>query len=108
MKNLKHMMMFLLDGKKIPNGVPQGSILGPLLFLIYVNDLAMATDSDSKAVLFADDASIIITSPNQEGLPVALKKTICDINLWFKANILSLNFNKTYLQFQAKNILTLH
>jgi hypothetical protein len=97
------MMMFLLNGKKITNDIPQGSILGPLLLLIYINDLPMATDSDSKAVLAADDTSIIVTSPNQEGLQTALNKTLSDINSWFKANFLSLNFNKTYLQFQTKN-----
>jgi len=49
-------------------------------------------------VLFADDTSII-TSPN-EGLQIALTKTLSDINSWFKANFLSLNLNKTYdLQF---------
>ena len=56
----------------------------------------MATDNDSKAVLFADDTSIIITSPNQEGLQIALTKTISDINSWFKANFLLLNLNKTH------------
>jgi len=56
----------------------------------------MATDSDTKVVLFADDASIIITSPNQEKLQTALNKTLSDINLLFKASFLSLNFNKTY------------
>jgi hypothetical protein len=60
----------------------------------------MATDSDSKVLLFTDDTSIIITSPNQEGLQIALNKTICDINSWFKANSLLPNLNKTYyLQF---------
>jgi len=59
-----------------------------LLFLIYINDLPMVTDSDSKLVLFADDTSIIITRPNQEGFKIALNKTLCDIISWFKANFL--------------------
>jgi len=82
--------------RKITNGVPQDSISGPLLFLIYINDLPRAIDSDTKVVLFADDTNIIITSPNQDRLQTALNKTLSDINLWFKANFLSLNFNKTY------------
>jgi hypothetical protein len=55
-------------------------------------------------VFFADDTSIIITSPNQEGLKIALNKTLSDIISWFKANFLSLNFNKTFcLQFRTKH-----
>jgi len=60
----------------------------------------MAKDSDSEVGLFADDTSIIITSPNQEAHQRALNKTLSDINSWFKGNFLSLNLNKTYyLQF---------
>jgi len=55
-------------------------------------------------VLFADDTSVIINGPNQERFQTALNKTLSDITLWFKANFLSFNFNKTYyLQFQTKN-----
>jgi hypothetical protein len=55
-------------------------------------------------VLFADDTSTIITSSNQEELKTALYKTLSDINLWFKASLLSLNINKTYLlQFRTNN-----
>jgi hypothetical protein len=50
----------------------------------------MATDSGTKVVLLADDSSIIVSSPNQERLQTALNKTLSDINLWFKANFLSL------------------
>jgi len=60
----------------------------------------MATDTDSKVVLFAVDTSITITSPKQNGLQIALTKTLSDINSWFKTNFLLFNLNKTYyLQF---------
>jgi hypothetical protein len=54
-------------------------------------------------VLLADDTSIIITSPIQEGLKIALNITLPDIISWFKANFLLLNFNKTdYLNLKQK------
>ena len=49
---------------KVEHGVPQGSIVGPLFFIPYVNDLLMIINNTSKTILFADDTSLIVTNPN--------------------------------------------
>jgi len=52
--------------EKIKQGAPHGSILGPIFFLIYINDLPKLAPTGTKILLYADDTSIIVTSPNLE------------------------------------------
>ena len=85
----------------VKRGLPQSSILGPLCFLLYMNDLPTVTAENAKLVLYAADTSFIITSPN---LIEFSDKVFTNGNEWFGNNLIFLNFNKTtYLQFRTKN-----
>jgi len=79
---------------KITCGVPQGSVLGPLLFLLYVNDIANAVP-DQNIKLFADDTNLFIASKNPDHLNTIANDAINDLNTWFIANRLGLHLDKT-------------
>ena len=75
-------------------GVPQGSVLGPLLFILYTNDLPCAL-RDSKCILFADDTTIYMASNNINEIITSITNDMTLLTDWFRANKLSLNVSKT-------------
>ena len=75
-------------------GVPQGSVLGPLLFNIYTNDIPNAT-THSKTALFADDTTLYHIGSDTVRLYDQVNEDVKNLMDWFRANQLSVNTHKT-------------
>ena len=78
-------------------GVPQGSVLGPLLFLIYINDLGLVLNSKkTKLIMFADDSNLFAHGKDMNGLQTSVNIALENVRQWLIANRLSLNVSKTH------------
>ena len=82
--------------QKVRCGVPQGSILGPILFLAFVNDLPDIL-GHTRYKLYADDTLIYSTGPTYELMAIALNKDLEALTIWCKQNLMYINYSKTKL-----------
>ena len=96
--NRKHIVKYKLEKSvslTVKCGVPQGSILGPLLFLIYMNDISRCSEILS-IILFADDTNLFFNHKNLDTLQMTMNNELSNIASWLSANKLSLNIKKTH------------
>ena len=86
----------------IEYGVPQGSVLGPLLFLLYINDIVNCiNDVNCKLVLYADDTNVFVADVSKEAAIEKANTILTKINAYMKSNILHINLDKCcYIYFE--------
>ena len=90
------------EKNEVHTGVPQGSILGPLLFILYINDIPNATDL-GKFYVFADDTAVLFKADTVDNLQSNINEAMPQITQWFQVNRLSLNASKSNYQIFSRN-----
>ena len=85
------------DWVVINHGVPQGTVLGPLIFILYVNDFSEAVSTNCDVLQFADDTAILCHAKNEANLQLIAEDTLNKIDQYMKQNRLTLNEKKTEL-----------
>ena len=93
-KNGRNQCNFQSSLWTITHGVPQGSVLGTLLFLIYINDLPLNIQGP-KLILYADDTNVLITDMSPDTLQTKLSLVVKQLENWFLNNDLIINCSKT-------------
>jgi hypothetical protein len=80
-------------------GVPQGGVLGPLFFLIFINDLAFFMQDLFECILFADDTTLYKSGNNMNSLINKFKSDISSLRVWCEMNRLDINWSKSFIMF---------
>ena len=84
------------DKLSVKHGVPQGSVLGPLLFIIYINDIDRLP-LHGKSRMYADDTTLVYVYPNNETISRMMKEDIVMLEEYFARNQLTVNIDKTQI-----------
>ena len=94
--NIENSNKYFSEWEQLKHGVPQGSILGPLFVLLYINNLSKIISDKFNSVVFADDTSMIIKNSNPLEFRNNSSEGFREINEWLQGNLLPLNYDKTY------------
>lgn len=98
---------YISEEAKLIYGVPQGSILGPTLFLVYINSLCHLPLDEGKIFVYADDTVILISGSTWDDVLRSAENAMNKVSKWLSDNVLSLNVSKTKFLTFALSIHTL-
>ena len=103
-KQITKFKHFTSEEQEVTSGIPQGSILGPLMFVCFTNDFPSSFNESSKIMSYADDTQIIVDAASLTELKAKIKQAIETSQNWYKENTMKLNVGKTELLICDKRI----